>query len=154
MRSKRSGHLRRSDRALQLSTRSRASREARRSIQKVNCFHREAERHSSRLNAPNEETALRVCGFMGSLVIPSAFANFELLLLRGRGSFPGPRYKFLPRTPAAPQPASFRFRRRVPSGSPPGRVRRCSVGKPSQPDVVDQSQKHESGQDIRSAVAH
>lgn len=117
MRSKRSGHLRRSDRALQLSTRSRASREARRSIQKVNCFHREAERHSSRLNAPTRKPPLRVCGFMGSLVIPSAFANFELLLLRGRGSFPGPRCKFLPRTPAAPQPVSFRFRRRVPSGS-------------------------------------
>jgi hypothetical protein len=117
VRSKRSGHLRRSDRALQLSTRSRASREARRSIQKVNCFHREAERHSSRLNAPNEETALRVCGFMGSLVIPSAFANFELLLLRGRGSFPGPRYKFLPRTPAAPSRFWFRLRRRVPAGS-------------------------------------
>jgi hypothetical protein len=119
VRSKRSGHLRRSDRALQLSTRSRASREARRSIQKVNCFHREAERHSSRLNAPNEETALRVCGFMGSLVIPSAFANFELLLLRGRGSFPGPRCKFLPRTPAAPQPSWFRIRRRVPAGPRP-----------------------------------
>lgn len=116
MRSKRSGHLRRSDRALQLSTRSRASREARRSIQKVNCFHREAERHSSRLNAPTRKPPLRICGFMGSLVIPSAFANFELLLLRGRGSFPGPRYKSF-HGPAAPQPGSFRFRRRVPSGS-------------------------------------
>lgn len=150
MRSKRSGHLRRSDRALQLSTRSRASREARRSIQKVNCFHREAERHSSRLNAPTRKPPLRVCGFMGSLVIPSAFANFELLLLRGRGSFPGPATNST--DPGAPQPGLVPP---SPAGSlPPGRARRCSVRKPSQPDVVDQSQKHESGQDIRSAVAH
>lgn len=115
MRSKRSGHLRRSDRALQLSTRSRASREARRSIQKVNCFHREAERHSSRLNAPNEETALRVCGFMGSLVIPSVFTNFKLLLLRGRGSFPGPATNSFHGPRPLPSRFWIRLRRRVPS---------------------------------------